>query len=86
MEKTHKNSDVFGRNRDHMQVEDTIEQWPSVGTNILLWSMQWTLGDDVLTYVKEPTVARPQVRRPTATARWPNVNAGQRTMGPVEHG
>ena len=25
-----------------------------------------------MTYVQEPTVARPQLRRPTATARWPS--------------
>ena len=41
---------------------------------------------DVMTYVQESTVARPQLRRPTATARWPSVSAGQRTMGPFEHG
>ena len=40
----------------------------------------------VMTYVQEPSAARPQLRQPTATARWPSVSAGQRTMGPFEHG
>jgi hypothetical protein len=49
LEKTLKNSDVFGRIRESMT---------------LLWSMQRTLGDDVMTYVQEPNVARPQLRWP----------------------